>query len=46
MGSFYPLGRWKKENNNLYLLKLGYAVIYAIYWWRETGEEGEKKIKN
>lgn len=32
LSSSYPLGKWNKANNYLCLLKLGYAVIYVIYW--------------
>ena len=44
MSSFYPLGRWKKENNYLCLLKLDYAVICVIYWrnQREGRKENQK----
>ena len=44
MSSFYPLGRWKKENNYLCLLKLDCAVICVIYWrnQREGRKENQK----
>lgn len=32
MDSFHPWGRWGKKNDYFCLLKLGYAMIYAIYW--------------